>query len=302
MATPSNHHSEHPSTYVVQDRSNEEELKRLQIQDHLITTHMGGVLPEQPDPARFQRVLDVGCGTGDWLIEAAKTYPTMKLLVGVDVSRTFVEYARIQAEACRVDDRVEFQVMDALRMLEFPTGFFDLVNLRFGVSWLRTWDWPKLLQEFQRVARAGGVIRISERGAVKSSSSAALLQIEQIAVRAFSQAGYFFAPHGDSVIDELARLLNQHGLQQVQTRAYALEFRGDTDEGQSFAEDYQRAYRTIAPFLQKWTCVPDNYEDIYQEMVKEMHQPDCVTIWNLLTVWGTRPPGRETAHTLMRDR
>src|SRR5579875_2997785 len=91
MATPSNHHSEHPSTYVVQDRSNEEELKRLQIQDHLITTDMGGVLPEQPDPARFQRVLDVGCGTGDWLIEAAKTYPTMKLLVGVDVSRTFVE-------------------------------------------------------------------------------------------------------------------------------------------------------------------------------------------------------------------
>ena len=80
MSTPPNPRLEQPSTYIVQGCSNEEELTRLQIQDHLVTIGMGGVLPEQPDPARFQRVLDVGCGTGGWLIEAAKTYPTMKLL------------------------------------------------------------------------------------------------------------------------------------------------------------------------------------------------------------------------------
>jgi 2-polyprenyl-3-methyl-5-hydroxy-6-metoxy-1,4-benzoquinol methylase len=59
----SNHH-EHPSTYFVQDRSSKEELQRLQIQDHLLTTAMGGVLPEQLETIRLQRVLDIGCGTG----------------------------------------------------------------------------------------------------------------------------------------------------------------------------------------------------------------------------------------------
>ncbi len=72
----SNPHREHPSTYFVQDRESKEELERVQLQDHMITAGMGGVLPEQPDPTSFQRVLDVGCGTGGWLIEVAKTYPS----------------------------------------------------------------------------------------------------------------------------------------------------------------------------------------------------------------------------------
>ncbi len=142
MSTPNDPRREHPSTYVVHDRSNEEELTRLQIQDRLVTASMGGVLPEQPEPGIFQQVLDVGCGTGGWLIKAARTYPTMSLLVGVDVSSRMVEYAQGQAEDQQVSDRVQFRSMDALRMLEFPADHFDLVNQRFGQSYLRTWDCP----------------------------------------------------------------------------------------------------------------------------------------------------------------
>src|SRR5258706_13859742 len=138
MSNPPAPRREHPSRYLVQNRSNEEELTRLQIQDQMLTAGMGGVLPEQPDPTIFQRVLDVGCGTGGWLIEAAKTYSTMSLLVGVDVSERMIEYAQAQAEAQQVSDRVQFRTMDALRMLEFPTEYFHLVNQRFGASYLRT--------------------------------------------------------------------------------------------------------------------------------------------------------------------
>jgi ubiquinone/menaquinone biosynthesis C-methylase UbiE len=292
MATPTNPtdpRREHPSTYFVQDRSNEEELTRLQIQDQMLTAGMGGVLPEQPDPAIFQRVLDVGCGTGGWLIEAAKTYPAMSLLVGADVSSRMIEYARTQAEAQQVSDRVQFSTMDALRMLEFPTNYFDLVNQRIGASYLRTLDWPKLLQEYQRVTRPGGVIRVTEGKIIFESTSPALTRLSEMVLDALYQAGHLFTLDRNGVTSELARLLDQYGLKNVQTRAYVLEYRAGTAEGQLFYEDMRHVFRTVVPFLRKWSRVPDDYEVIYQQMLSEMQQPDFVATWGLLTAWGNKP-------------
>src|SRR5229473_4911602 len=290
MSTPTEPQREHPSTYFVQDRSNEEELTRLQIQDQIVTTGMGGVLPEQPDPLIFQQVLDVGCGTGGWLIEAARTYPAMSLLVGVDVSSRMVEYARTQAEAQQVSDRVQFRSMDALRMLEFPSAFFDLVNQRFGASYLRTWDWPKLLHEYQRVTRPGGVIRVTEGKIVECScSSPALTRLTQLVLDTVYRAGHFFTPDSHGVTSRLASLLHRYGLQHVQTRVHTLEYRAGTTEGHLFYEDMRRVFRTVVPFLQKWSRVPDDYEVIYQQALSEMQQPDFVATWKLLTAWGIAP-------------
>jgi SAM-dependent methyltransferase len=142
MAIPPDPYQERPSTYVVQDRSNLEELRRLQLQEHLITVALGGVLPEQPDPTRFHHVLDMACGAGGWLIELAKTAPTISHPVGVDISIRMIEAARAEAEAQQVQDRVEFRLMDALRLFELSGDVFDLTNLRFALSFLRTWEWP----------------------------------------------------------------------------------------------------------------------------------------------------------------
>ncbi len=291
MSTPTNLRRDHPSTYFVQDRSNKEEFSRLQIQDQMVTTSMGGVLPEQPDPTIFQRVLDVGCGTGGWLIEAAKTYPTMSLLVGVDGSERMIEYAQAQAEAQHVSDRVQFRTMDALRMLEFPTEYFHLVNQRFGASYLRTWDWPKILQEYQRVTRPGGVIRITESDLITESSSPALVRLNQVFIEAFYGSGHLFTSDSSGVTSQLARLLQQHGFQNAQTRAYALEYRGGTPEGHRFYED-TRLGETLLPFIRKWTRLPEDYQALRQQVLSDLPQPDFVAIWRLLTAWGNTPGPR----------
>lgn len=287
MSNPTDPRQEYASTYFVQDRSNEDEFTRLHIQDHMVTAGMGGVLPEQPDPTVFRRVLDVGCGTGGWLLEAAKTYSTLSQLVGVDVNKRMVEYARAQTEIQQESHRVEFHTMDALLILEFPSGHFDLVNQRLGISYLRTWDWPKLLSEYKRVLRPHGVIRITEAHFNVESRSPALNRLNQMCLEAFHQAGHLFTLDKTGVTSQLAPLLRQQGLQNVQTRDHLLEYRTGTAEWQGLFEDAKLAYRTMVPFLRKWIRLPEDYETIYQQALSEMQLPEFVTTWNLLTAWGT---------------
>src|SRR5260370_24723536 len=93
-------------------------------------------------------------------MEAAQTYPAMSL-VGIDISQRMINYARTQAQASLVPDRVQFHVMEALGTLDFPPAFFDLVYLRFSISFVRTWDWPKLLWELLCILRSGAVFPVS---------------------------------------------------------------------------------------------------------------------------------------------
>src|SRR5436309_3170447 len=152
---------DNPSQYFVEDRSSNPEMVRLIIQDETMTTAMGGPLAEQADPSIFHRVLDVGCGPGGWILEAARLYPEMSF-VGIDISWRMIEYARAQAQARKLTDGVEFLVMDALQPLAFPDASFDLVNMRLSSSFMKVEDWPRVLHEFLRVTRSGGIVRVTD--------------------------------------------------------------------------------------------------------------------------------------------
>lgn len=276
-----------PSTYFVPHRIHQrEEMTRLQVQDQMITTGMGGVLAEQPDPAQFHSVLDVGCGTGGWLIDAAKSYPTLSHLVGIDINSKMLAFARTQARSQGVEDRVTFREMDALRSLDFPKHSFDLVNHRLASSYLRLWDWPEVLAEYQRVCRSGGTIRVTE-GGITVSNSPALTRISGLFATALHQAGRYVTPDKDGITQHLVLLLQRHGFQEVQTHAYNLEYRAGTPEWHLFYKNMNHGFRTLALFFQKWTRVPENYETLCQQALTEMQQPTFVAIFPLLTAWGT---------------
>lgn len=278
------------STYFVQDRKSERELLRVMLQDKMITDAMGGVLPEQDNPAQFRRMLDIGSGSGGWAIEVAKTYAEASV-VGIDISSRMVEYARQQAEEQGVSERVEFHVMDALRLLEFPANTFDLVNLRFGISFMRTWDWPKLIQEMLRVARPGGTLRLTDNDIHHQSNSPALRQLQEIGVHTLFRSGNLFTEEGSGLIDHLAHLLTQHGCQQVQSKTYALEFRAGMEQTKLYYDDMAHAFQTTRPYIRKWGCEPPDYDDIYEKAIASIQQSDFHVIWHFLTAWG-RKPGR----------
>jgi len=289
MPAPRSHRHEPPHTYFVQDQRNKEELQRLRIQDQMMNTGMGGVLPEQSDPTHFQNVLDIGCATGGWLLDVAKNYPQIARLVGVDINERLIRYARARAQIEGLSERVHFYQMDVLRPLDFPEASFDLINQRMADSYLRTWDWRELLTEYSRLVQSGGVIRITESDFVESTSPA-LTQIISLFIQAFYQAGHLFFSDKNGTGSYLATLLRQcAGALQIQSCEHALAHHAGTQQGDRFIEDITSTFQTVEPFLRKWIALPEDYEQLCQQAEQEMQQADFVAIWHLITTWGIKP-------------
>lgn len=279
---------EQPNTYFVQDKSNQDEIERIISQGKMFTREMGGTLPEQSLPLASRSALDVACGTGGWLIELAKSYPALTSLVGIDISDRMLDVARAQAKEARVADRVMFQTMDALGRLAFDDSTFDLVNLRFGVSFVRKWDWPKLFAEMARVLRSGGALRITDSHHIESNSDA-LNQLWQVGAGAALAAGNALGPEPDALTSYLAELMRASSFQDVSRTRYRIKYRPGTAAGGAFIEDMERLFQVALPFYRKWTQVPDNYQDVYQRMLDDMHHKDFEATWPIETVRATKP-------------
>jgi len=96
------------------------------------------------------RVLDVGCGTGSLTWEIVKA-TAASIIIGVDASKPFLDYARSQY----ADPRLTFESGDAQK-LTFADGSFDR-----GVSMLVMRHIPdavKATSEMRRVTRPRGVV------------------------------------------------------------------------------------------------------------------------------------------------
>lgn len=289
MPTPQRK-NEQPTTYFVEDRQNKNELFRLAIQDQMITQATGGVLPEQEHPEAIQRVLDIGSGAGSWIIEAAQTYRDMAL-IGIDISPRMVEYAQKIARTQSISDRVTFQVMDALRPLQFPNDSFDLVNIRLGSGFMRTWDWPQLLLEMQRVTRHGGIIRVMESGVISdnvSNANNAHRQMHASFICALFRSGHLFEQESTGLTTHLPRMLKQYAAQNVQTQVYNLRYQAGTESGDAYYENFTHLFQALRPFIQKWGCGPEEYDTIYNQALAEIQQASFQATWEFLCTWSVK--------------
>jgi ubiquinone/menaquinone biosynthesis C-methylase UbiE len=96
-------------------------------------------------------ILDLGCGTGINLLEAARALAPCSRLVGVDLAPGMIEEARRKATAARVP--ATFMVGDAER-LDLEDASFDLVICNSVYHWFP--DRGRAIAEIARVLRPGG--------------------------------------------------------------------------------------------------------------------------------------------------
>jgi len=95
-------------------------------------------------------VLDVGCGTGALTFAIAKN-PRVSRVIGIDLSKAFLDYARSKSD----DPRVQFEQGDAHK-LPFADASFDCCLALLVMSFIT--DPSKAAAEIRRVTRPGGVV------------------------------------------------------------------------------------------------------------------------------------------------
>ena len=103
-------------------------------------------------------VIDMGCGTGNLLFEAARRWPSARL-VGLDASEGMLEVARRQAAALpdSARSRIKFVAADAAAA-PAPDASFDLVMTGFMIQ--QVTDRATAMAELFRICRPGGRVAI----------------------------------------------------------------------------------------------------------------------------------------------
>jgi demethylmenaquinone methyltransferase / 2-methoxy-6-polyprenyl-1,4-benzoquinol methylase len=122
-----------------------------------------------------QRILDLGCGTGDLTINIARLVEKDVEIIGLDYSPPMLSLARRKAIRAGIGDKVAFIHGEATR-LPFPDAHFDVVGISFAFRNL-TYKNPLCASHFAEVLR---VLRPGGRYVIVESS-----QPENRFVRAF---------------------------------------------------------------------------------------------------------------------
>jgi ubiquinone/menaquinone biosynthesis C-methylase UbiE len=249
----------------------------------------GQALPEQANVSTIRSVLDIASGSGEWAIEAAQAYPHMQI-VGIESDTQMVDSARTQAKARGVDN-VNFTVMDPFQSLDIPDSSFDLVNARFIVGLIPAEAWPKVVQEFLRVTRPGGCIRLTEND-LPIVSSPAFAKLGGMISQALYMTKRSFSPNGRllSVTPALKRLLQDVGCQDTRQVVYVTNFSAGMEAHADLSQDFLKTYRLVQPLLVKSAVTTqEDIEQVYQQMQAEIQSDGFCAVGFYLTVCGNKP-------------
>ncbi len=111
-----------------------------------------------------ERVLEIGCGTGRNLIEAASRYPDARYF-GIDISTEMLATARHNIERARLGDRISVARGDAADfdpVVLFAEAQFEHIFMSYCLSMIP--DWQTALESAMARLASGGQLHIVDFG------------------------------------------------------------------------------------------------------------------------------------------
>jgi ubiquinone/menaquinone biosynthesis C-methylase UbiE len=264
----------------------EKEIQRLDFQHFMLRFLMRGnyVAPiRQPTS-----ILDVGCGTGRWVMEMANLFPQANV-VGVDLVPPPSEQIRHSAAtgASQIGAHPEnyaFVQGNILEGLPFASGQFDFVHMRLLVFGLPADRWQDVANELARVTRPGGWVEWLEGNIFTQHPGPAHQALNQLANAAAQRRGV-----DATLVERIGDYLRGAGLVNVTARDLVLPAGSRAGRlGQMAVSDYLAVMGGMkGPLAAMGIIRPEEFDRLTAAARQEFEQVNAY--WRFPLAYGQRP-------------
>ncbi|KAI0693436.1 hypothetical protein C8T65DRAFT_744710 [Cerioporus squamosus] len=148
-----------PASEVPYPRSYDRQMVDMDVWDDLWHLQLGGSITMHVFDTPPARVLDLGCGTGTWILTAAREWKD-SYFVGVDVVPLHPDL--LQVGCWDLASRITWVQANFLERLPFPNEEFDYVRLVRVSRGVPEDKWDAFLEEITRVMKPGGAFEMWE--------------------------------------------------------------------------------------------------------------------------------------------
>lgn len=262
-----------PSLYMLPQDI--QELNRLDFQHYLLRYALkANFLAPVEHPLS---ILDVGCGSGRWVSEIAKTFPQTRV-IGIDKHLPPASTSSIAFPA-----NCTFQQQNILEGVSFRNGAFDFVHQRLLLHGIPAVRWPFVLQELIRVTRRAGWIEIVDVDLISHSLGPQTARLATTIEQMKRQSG------SDPALPlRLGETLEAAGLQHVVTRTISLPIgQWGGRLGSMMKQDLAALMRSTKPiFIDRVGLAPAEYDLLVHESLQEYEQYHSFT--NFYVAYGQK--------------
>ncbi|RKP07593.1 S-adenosyl-L-methionine-dependent methyltransferase [Thamnocephalis sphaerospora] len=214
------------------------EIDRLDVEHYLLQTARINKFYAPLDHPR--RIIDVGTGSGIWMLEMAAEFPDCEFL-GIDI-------IPIQPTTT-LPLNCQFEVANALRGIPRPDGYFDYVYSRLLVAAIPKESWELYVSECVRVCASGGWVEMVECDTRMYNSGVAGERLTEYMSVSLNAMGI-----NPGTVLELDRYMREAGLVDVHVKECALPMgRWSVPAGDLAWRNSKPVYKSLAPIYMKET-------------------------------------------------
>ncbi|CAG8555295.1 224_t:CDS:2, partial [Ambispora gerdemannii] len=229
-----------------------EEVDRLH-QQHFALTHICGgnyTAPIHDIIKPESRILDLGCGPGQWTLEIAQEFPYAQVF-GIDINASFPTLIKPLNS--------HFIVGDVTEGLPWEDNYFDFIWIRYLFCAIKDTDWQNLYHEIKRVLKPGGILEHHVMGLVAVNPGPNFKECQK-----YTEAGFISRGLNIKLACQLSERVTMAGFEDAQSSCISIALGKQGGQiGEIWATNSKECYLGMKPWLVEFTgFTEDEYESV----------------------------------------